>query len=89
MTSLGEPIAGGQGARAWDELSIRFDTGVDVAKIRALLQDAKERGGSPGETISTLNLVAIYFSSAAYDRAQAALEAAGRLHPCRLVVLIA
>ncbi|HWE24175.1 MAG TPA: glucose-6-phosphate dehydrogenase assembly protein OpcA [Myxococcales bacterium] len=87
--SLGEPIAGGQGGRAWDELSVRFDTGMDLAKIRALLQEAKERSGSPGETVSTLNLVAVYFSSAAYDRAKAALEAAGRLHPCRLVVLIA
>ena len=87
--SVGEPIAGGQGARAWDELSVGFDAGVDLARIRALLQEAKERGGSAGETVTTLNLVAIYFSSAAYDRAQAALEAAGRLHPCRLVVLIA
>jgi glucose-6-phosphate dehydrogenase assembly protein OpcA len=89
MTSLGEPIAGGQGARGWDELSVRFDAGVDLARIRALLSEVKERGGGAGETVSTLNLVAIYFSSAAYDRAQAALEAAGRLHPCRLVVLIA
>jgi glucose-6-phosphate dehydrogenase assembly protein OpcA len=87
--SLGEPIAGGQGARGWDELSVRFDSGVDLSRIRALLQEAKERGGSTAETVSTLNLVAIYFSSAAYDRARAALEAAGRLHPCRLVVLIA
>src|SRR5207237_8709614 len=62
---------------------------MDLGKIRALLQQAKERGGSPGETISAFNLVAIYFSTAAYERAQAALEAAGRLHPCRAVVLIA
>ena len=87
--SLGEPIAGGQGARGWDELSVRFDEVVDLSRIRALLQEAKERGGSTAETVSTINLVAIYFSSAAYDRARAALEAAGRLHPCRLVVLIA
>jgi glucose-6-phosphate dehydrogenase assembly protein OpcA len=87
--SIGEPIAGGQAARGWDELSIRFDDAMDLGKIRALLQEAKERGGSAGETVSAFNLVAIYFSPAAYDRAQAALEAAGRLHPCRLVVLIA
>ena len=87
--SLGEPIAGGQARGAWDELSIRFDQGMDLARIRGLLQQAKERGGSAGETVSAFNLVAIYFSSAAYERAQAALEAAGRLHPCRLVVLIA
>ena len=87
--SMGEPIAGGQGARAWEELTIRFESGVDLGKIRSLLQEAKDHGGSPGETISTLNLVAIYFSSAAYERAHAALEVAGRLHPSRLVVLIA
>jgi len=87
--SIGEPISGGQAARGWDELSIRFDGGMDLGKIRALLQQAKERGGSPGETISAFNLVAIYFSPAAYERAQAALEAAGRLHPSRLLVLIA
>lgn len=87
--SLGEPIAGGQGARGWDELTVRFDRGVDLGRIRSLLQQAKDRAGSPGETISAFNLVAIYFSSAAYERAQAALEAAGRLHPSRLVVLIA
>jgi glucose-6-phosphate dehydrogenase assembly protein OpcA len=87
--SFGEPIAGGQGARGWDELTVRFDRGVDLARIRALLQEAKERAGSPGETISAFNLVAIYFSSAAYDRAQAALEAAVRLQPSRLIVLMA
>jgi len=87
--SIGEPIAGGQAPRGWDELSIRFQEGMDLEKIRALLQQAKERGGSAGETVSAFNLVAIYFSPAAYDRAQAALEAAGRLHPSRLVVLIA
>jgi glucose-6-phosphate dehydrogenase assembly protein OpcA len=87
--SIGEPIAGGQGARGWEELSMRFEDAMDLSRIRGLLQEAKERGGSAGETVSTLNLVAIYFSAAAYERAQAALEAAGRLHPCRLVVLIA
>jgi len=86
--SIGEPIAGGQAPRGWDELSIRFDDGMDLGKIRALLQQAKERGGTPGETVSAFNLVGIYFSPAAYERAQAALESAGRLHPCRLVVLI-
>jgi glucose-6-phosphate dehydrogenase assembly protein OpcA len=85
----GEPIAGGQGARGWDELSVRFEHGIDLGRIRALLQEAKERGGTSGETVSAFNLVAIYFSSSAYERAQAALEAAGRLHPSRLVVLIA
>jgi len=87
-SSIGEPIAGGQAPRGWDELSIRFDEGMDLGKIRALLQQAKERGGISGETISAFNLVAVYFSPEAYERAQAALEAAGRLHPCRLLVLV-
>ena len=87
--SFGEPIAGGQGARGWDELTVRFEHGMDLARVRALLQEVKERAGTPGETISAFNLVAIYFSSAAYERAQAALEVAGRLHPSRLIVLIA
>src|SRR5205085_1077472 len=39
--------------------------------------------------ICTLNLVATYFNAAQYDRARDALEAAGGVHPCRLVVLIA
>jgi len=87
--SVGEPIAGGQAPRGWDELTLRFDQNVDLQRIRALLQQARERGGAAGESVTTLNLVAIYFSSAAYERAQAALEAAGRLHPSRLLVLIA
>ena len=87
-TPIGEPISGGQAPRGWDELSIRFDDGMDLGKIRALLQQAKERGGIAGETVSAFNLVAIYFSPEAYERAQAALEAAGRLHPCRLLVLV-
>ena len=55
--SIGEPIAGGQAPRGWDELSIRFQEGMDLEKIRALLQQAKERGGSAGETVSAFNLV--------------------------------
>ena len=57
-TSIGEPISGGQAPRGWDELSIRFDDGMDLGKIRALLQQAKERGGIPGETVSAFNLAA-------------------------------
>jgi glucose-6-phosphate dehydrogenase assembly protein OpcA len=85
----GEPIGAGQAAGAADELIIRFDKGVDLQKINALLQQARERGGALQETISTLNLVAIYFNNAQYEKARDALEAAGILHPCRLVVLIA
>jgi glucose-6-phosphate dehydrogenase assembly protein OpcA len=52
------------------------------------LRDARETACPSGETIATLNLVASYFSEAAYGRAQAALETATRLHPCRLIVLV-
>ena len=86
--AAGEPIAGGQAPKAWDELVIRFDKGIDLDRIKQLLQQARERGGSQ-ESACTLNLVAIYYSPAAYDRAQAALEMAGTLHPCRLVALVA
>jgi glucose-6-phosphate dehydrogenase assembly protein OpcA len=87
--STGEPIGFGQAAGAPDELQIRFESGIDIPKIMQLLQQARERGGPAQETISTLNLVAIYFTAAQYDKARAGLEAAGVLHPCRLVVLIA
>jgi glucose-6-phosphate dehydrogenase assembly protein OpcA len=83
----GEPIAAGQGARG--ELGIRFDHDFDVGKVQKLLQESRDRSGSAGETISTLNLVAIYFSQAAYERARPALETAARVHPCRMVVLVA
>jgi glucose-6-phosphate dehydrogenase assembly protein OpcA len=85
----GEPIGLGQAAGAPDELQIRCESGIDIPKILQLLQQARERGGPAQETISTLNLVAIYFNSAQYEKARAGLEAAGVLHPCRLVVLIA
>ena len=86
----GEPIPAGQSnLRAWDELVLRFDKGFDLQKIAQLLQQARERGGQSQETVCTLNLVAIYFSSAQYERASEALEAAGGVHPCRLIVLVA
>jgi glucose-6-phosphate dehydrogenase assembly protein OpcA len=87
--SVGEPIAGGQGPRAWDELVIRFEHGIDLVRIKQLLQQARERGGQSQETVCTLNLVAIYFTAQQYERASDALEAAGAMHPCRLVVLVA
>jgi glucose-6-phosphate dehydrogenase assembly protein OpcA len=87
MNHAGEPIAAGQGGL--DELSIRFDENVELGKVKHLLQQARERSGTAGETISTLNLVAIYFREAAYERARPALETAGRIHPCRMVALVA
>jgi glucose-6-phosphate dehydrogenase assembly protein OpcA len=85
----GEPIGAGQAARGFEELTISFDKGIDLKKINELLSQAKERGGPLQESVCTLNLVAIYFSSGQYERAREALEAAGTLHPCRLLVLIA
>jgi len=86
---VGEPVAAGQAPQAWDELVLRFDQGFDLARIQQLLQQARERGGPAQETVSTLNLVAIYFTSGQYERARDALEAAGSVHPCRLLVLVA
>lgn len=86
----GEPIPAGQALPgAWDELVLKFEHGFDLARIHALLQQARERGGQAQETVSTLNLVAIYFTAPQYERARAALEAAGSAHPCRLLVLVA
>jgi glucose-6-phosphate dehydrogenase assembly protein OpcA len=88
MVHAGEPIGAGQ-APSGDELRIRFDQGIDLHKIAQVLQEARERGGPSQETVSTLNLVAIYFTPAQYEKAREVLEAAGILHPCRLVVLVA
>ena len=85
----GEPIPAGQAPRDRDELIIRFEQGIDLPRIKQLLTTARERGGQSPETVCTLNLVAIYFTAAQYERAREALEAAGTLHPCRLVVLVA
>ncbi|HEY2031153.1 MAG TPA: glucose-6-phosphate dehydrogenase assembly protein OpcA [Myxococcales bacterium] len=89
--NLGEPIGAGQahGSGSNDELQIRFDQGIDLPKIAQVLAQARERGGPAQETVSTLNLVAIYFTPGQYEKSRAALEAAGVLHPCRLVVLVA
>jgi glucose-6-phosphate dehydrogenase assembly protein OpcA len=86
--SSGDPIGAGQAGGA-EELQVKFDKGIDLQKIGQLLQQARERAGGSTETVSTLNLVAIYFNAGQYERSRAMLEAAGILHPCRLVVLIA
>lgn len=83
----GEPIPAGQ-SNTPDELTIRFDDAFDLARITQLLQRARERGGPTPETVCTLNLVAIYFTAAQYERAREALEAAGAVHPCRLIALV-
>jgi glucose-6-phosphate dehydrogenase assembly protein OpcA len=87
--SSGDPIGAGQARRAYDELKVQFDHGVDIARINQMLQTARERGGPAQESVCTLNIVAIYFTAAQYERAREGLEAAGTLHPCRLLALIA
>ena len=84
----GEPISAGASLHS-GEFTVQFDKGVDLGKIEALLQHARERGGPAPESVTTLNLVAIYFTAAQYEKARPALEAAGNLHPCRLIALVA
>ena len=88
IEGYGEPISAGEGLHS-GELTVQFDQGIDLGKIEALLQHARERGGPSPESVTTLNLVAIYFTSAQYERARPALEAAGTLHPCRLIAVVA
>ncbi|HZX93090.1 MAG TPA: glucose-6-phosphate dehydrogenase assembly protein OpcA [Myxococcales bacterium] len=85
----GEPIAAGAAPHPAGELEVRFDRGVDLARIEQLLQQARDRGGTGQESVCTLNLVAIYFTQGQYERAREALEVAGSAHPCRLLVLVA
>lgn len=85
----GEPIASGQAPHAPGELEIKFRDAIEVPKILALLRLAREQGGNLQESICTMNLVATFFSAAQYERVREGLEAAGVVHPCRLLVLIA
>ena len=84
----GEPISAGAAPHGGD-LTVQFEKGFDLGRIETLLRHARERGGPAPETFSTLNLVAIFFTAAQYERAREALEIAGTLHPCRLVALVA
>ncbi|HTO95742.1 MAG TPA: glucose-6-phosphate dehydrogenase assembly protein OpcA [Myxococcales bacterium] len=86
--AYGEPISAG-GSQHSGELTLSFDQAVDLRRIEAALHAARERGGPAPESVATLNLVAITFNAAQYERACPALEAAGTLHPCRLIALIA
>ena len=86
--AYGEPISAG-GSPHGGELTVRFERAFDLARIEMLLRQARERGGPAPETVSTLNLVAIFFTGGQYERAREALEVAGTLHPCRLLALVA
>lgn len=85
----GEPISAGAGQRAAAELVARFDNAIDLKRIEQMLQQARDQAGTAQESVSTMNLVAIYFTQGQYERAREALEAAGTLHPCRMVALVA
>jgi glucose-6-phosphate dehydrogenase assembly protein OpcA len=89
--NIGEPISAGlrSGKRQSDDLEIRFESGVDLTKIRTVLGQARERAGAPVERVLTLNLVAVHFSDGSWTKAMAGVEAACALHPARLVILIA
>ena len=89
--SYGEPIsAGALGVqRSQDELEVKFDSGIDLNRIRALLGQAREKAGAPVERVLTLNLVGIHFSTASWTKSTAAFEATGAFHPARALVLIA
>jgi glucose-6-phosphate dehydrogenase assembly protein OpcA len=87
--NAGEPIAVGQRPLVDGAQTIRFADNIDLPRVQKALRDARERSCPSGETIATLNLVATYFSEAAYRRAEPALEAARRVHPCRLIVIVA
>jgi glucose-6-phosphate dehydrogenase assembly protein OpcA len=67
-----------------------FEMGIDLGKLRQMLQQARERraGKDADERVCTLNLVAVYFSEESYEKGKAALEAAGTVHPARLLVLV-
>ena len=88
---FGEPISAGAAPRTRDsgELTLSFERAFDLVRIERLLQQARDRGGPAPESVSTLNLIAIYFNAAQYERAAEALEVAGNIHPCRLIVVIA
>jgi glucose-6-phosphate dehydrogenase assembly protein OpcA len=79
------------GAASESVQRITFDLGIDLTLLQQMLQQARERRATRelDERVSTVNLVAVYFSQQGYERARAALEAAGTLHPARLLVLIA
>jgi glucose-6-phosphate dehydrogenase assembly protein OpcA len=86
--AYGEPISAGESPHG-GELTARFEKGFDLGRIEMLVRRARERGGPAPETVSTLNLVAIFFTAAQYEQARDALEVAGTLHPCRLIALVA
>jgi glucose-6-phosphate dehydrogenase assembly protein OpcA len=86
----GEPMSvGASGKARAAELEMHFTDAVDLSKIRALLNLARERAGAPVERVLTLNLIGIHYSDASWERARPGLEAASALHPARIVGLIA
>jgi len=72
-----------------DALEMVFEKSIDLGKVRAMLAEARARASrDQDERICTLNLVATYFSPSGFDKARPALEAAGAVHPCRLIALV-
>jgi len=88
--NTGERMSAGASGRArTGELEARFADGIDLAKIRSMINTARERAGAPVERILTLNLIGVHYSDASWEKAIAGLEAVSALHPARIVGLIA
>ena len=88
--SFGEPISAGALPHGVDpgELTVKFESGFDLARIERLLQEARERGGRSPENVCTLNLIAAFFNEQQYERSRLALHTAASLHPSRVIVVI-
>lgn len=71
------------------ELTERFDRGIDLARVRALLARAHQEALAPSGTLCTLNLVSVHFSAAGCARLLEELDTAAVEHPARIVALVA
>lgn len=71
------------------ELEARFERGIDLAQVRALLARAHEEAGAPASAVTALNLVSVHFSAEGSARMMEAATAAAAAHPARIVALVA
>ncbi len=86
----GEPMSmGASGKARGADLEIKFTDAIDMARVRGLLNLARERVGAPVERVQTLNLVGVHYSDASWEKSWPGLEAVSVLHPARIVGLIA
>lgn len=71
------------------ELEARFERGIDLAQVRALLARAHDEAGAPASAVIALNLVTVHFSAEGSARMMEAATAAAAAHPARIVALVA